>query len=292
MSTFKEISENTITNNGESISGRLVYNWFTGTESKPVYFGLKDGTGNWGGNLGTKGTSAFYLTSNVSGCTAQVKDSTATPTTADANTAREIWLNIPSTTTSRTIQFSYNGITVLTVKQEITQKTKYNIIIAKPYWYNVSSNNISSPMYYLSMDNEYNEEYIAKSGGNNVNLLTNNYTDVYLCFIDMELNGSNMIFNNNTIENLSEQYNLEYVSGDLFGNATNSYICSFPHGMYDSEQDIQITNLYKNESYNGSTIYLWYPATTQGSSNTFICCGEFSWHDNINCRRGYYTLEA
>ena len=163
--------------------------------------------------------------------------------------------------------------------------------MAKPYWYNVSSNNISSPMYYLSMDNEYNEEYIAKSGGNNVNLLTNNYKDVYLCFIDMELNGSNMIFNDNTIKNLSEQYNLEYVSGDFFGNATNSYICSFPHGMYDSEQDIQITNLYKNESYDGSTIYLWYPTTTQGS-NTFICCGEFSWHDNINCRRGYYTLEA
>lgn len=289
MSTFKEITENTITNNGESISGRLVYNWFTGTESKPVYFGLKDGAGSWTGNLSTIATSGFYLTSNVSGCTALVKYDL--PTTIDPNTAREIWLNIPSTSTSRTIQFSYNGITVLTVKQEITQKTKYNIIIAKPYWYNVSSNNISSPMYYLSMDNEYNEEYIAKSGGNNVNLLTNNYKDVYLCFIDMELNGSNMIFNGNTIENLSEQYNLEYVSGDLFGNATNSYICSFPHGMYDSEQDIQITNLYKNESYNGSTIYLWYPATTQGS-NTFICCGEFSWHDNINCRRGYYTLEA
>ena len=57
-------------------------------------------------------------------------------------------------------------------------------------------------MYYLSMDNEYNEEYITKSGGNNVNLFTNNYTDVY--FIDMELNGSNMIFNDNTIKNLSE----------------------------------------------------------------------------------------
>lgn len=290
MSTFKEITKNTLTNKGEAISGRLVYTWLGGNESKAVYFGLKDGAGNWAGNLSTKGTSAFYLTSNVSGCTAYVQDSTGSPSTADANTAREIFLNIPSTTTSRTIQFSYNGITVLTVKQEITQKTKYNIIIAKPYWYNVSSNNISRPMYYLSMDNEYNEEYITKSGGNNVNLFTNNYTDVY--FIDMELNGSNMIFNDNTIKNLSEQYNLEYVSGDLFGNTTNSYICSFPHGMYDSEQDIQITNLYKNESYNGSTIYLWYPTTTQGSSNTFICCGEFSWHDNINCRRGYYTLEA
>lgn len=290
MSTFKEITENTITNKGEAISGILRYNYFNGTVSKPVYFGLKDGAGSWEGNLSTIGTSAFYLTSNVSGCTAQVKDSKTSPTTGDANTAREIWLNIPSTTTSRTIQFSYNGITVFTVKQTI--KTKYNIIITKPYWYNVSSNNISSPMYYLSMDNEYNEEYIAKSGGNNVNLLTNNYTDIYLCFIDMELNGSNMIFNDHTIKNLSEQYNLEYVSGDLFGNATNSYICSFPKGMYDSEQDIYITNLYENRSYNGRTMYLWYPATTQGSSNTFICCGEFSWYDNINCRIGYYTLEA
>lgn len=288
--TFKEITENTLTNNGEAISGRLLYTWLGGNISNPVYFGLKDGADSWTGNLSTIATSGFYLTSNVSGCTALVKYNL--PSNLDINTAREIWLNIPSTTTSRTIQFSYNGITVLTVKQEITQKTKYNIIIAKPYWYNVSSNNISSPVYYLSMDNEYNEEYIAKSGGNNVNLFTNNYTDIYLCFIDMELNGSNMIFNDHTIKNLSEQYNLEYVSGDLFGNATNSYICSFPHGMYDSEQDIQITNLYKNDSYNGSTIYLWYPATTQGISNTFICCGEFSWHDNINCRSGYYTLEA
>ena len=132
MSTFKEITENTITNNGESISGRLVYNWFTGTESKPVYFGLKDDAGSWAGNLSTKGTSAFYLTSNVSGCTAQVKDSTAAPSTADANTAREIFLNIPSTTTSRTIQFSYNGTTLITVKQTIVIPNK--LLICKPIW--------------------------------------------------------------------------------------------------------------------------------------------------------------
>ena len=115
--TFKEITENTITNNGEAISGRLLYTQLGGNESKAVYFGLKDGAGSWAGNLSTKGTSAFYLTSNVSGCTAQVKDLTAAPSTA--NTAREIWLNIPSTTTSRTIQFSYNGITLITVKQTI-----------------------------------------------------------------------------------------------------------------------------------------------------------------------------
>lgn len=284
--TFKEITENTLTNNGEAISGRLLYTWLGGNISAPVYFGLKDGADSWTGNLSTITTQGFYLTSNVSGCTALVKYNL--PANLDINTAREIWLNIPSTTTSRTIQFSYNGITVLTVKQTI--KTKYNIIITKPYWYNVSSNNISSSMYYLSIDNEYNEEYIAKSGGNNVNLLTYDYTDVYLCFIDMELNGSNMIFNDKTIKNLLEQYNLEYVSGDLLSNA--DYICSFPHGMYDSEQDIQITNLYENDQYNGRTMYLWYPATTQGSGNTFICCGEFSWHDNTNCRRGYYTLEV
>lgn len=286
--TFKEITENTITNNGEAISGRLLYTQLGGNQSKPVYFGLKDGADSWTGNLSTITTQGFYLTSNVSGCTALVKYDL--PSNLDINTAREIWLNIPSTTTSRTIQFSYNGITVFTIKQTIKNKTKYNIIITKPYWYNVSSNNISSPRYYLSMDNEYNEEYISKSGGNNVNLLTYDYTDVYLCFIDMELNGSNMIFNDKTIKNLSEQYNLEYVSGDLLSNA--DYICSFPHGMYDSEQDIQITNLYKNDSYNGRTMYLWYPATTQGSGNTFICCGEFSWQDNINCRIGYYTLEV
>ena len=128
--TFKEITGNTLTNNGEAISGRLVYNWFTGTESKPVYFGLKDGADSWKGNLSTIATSGFYLTSNVSGCTALVKYDL--PTDLDINTAREIWLNIPSTTTSRTIQFSYNGITVLTVKQTIVIPNK--LLICKPTW--------------------------------------------------------------------------------------------------------------------------------------------------------------
>lgn len=61
---------------------------------------------------------------------------------------------------------------------------------------------------------------------------------------------------------------------------------------YDSEQDVYITNLYKNDSYNGSTMYLWYPATSYGSGNTFICCGEFRWNNIENQRIGYYTLEA
>lgn len=159
MSTFKEISENTITNNGESISGRLVYNWFTGTESKPVYFGLKDGAGNWRGNLSTKGTSAFYLTSNVSGCTAQVKDSTTSPTTGDANTAREIWLNIPSTTTSRTIQFSYNGITLITVKQNIKVLNEY--IFSNPA---IRISDVYNTVFALVDQNiSYNERLISEN---------------------------------------------------------------------------------------------------------------------------------
>ena len=130
MITFKEITGNTLTNNGEAISGRLVYTQLGGNESKPVYFGLKDGADSWTGNLSTIATSGFYLTSNVSGCTALVKYDL--PTNIDINTAREIWLNIPKTATSRTIQFSYNGITVLTVKQTIVIPNK--LLICKSTW--------------------------------------------------------------------------------------------------------------------------------------------------------------
>lgn len=115
MSTFSKCNYNTITNTGELINGRLVETWLDGGNmSRPVYFGLKDDT-TWVGKLSTKGTSAFYLTSDTNGCTAEVKDSTTAPTTADANTAREIWLNIPKATSTRKIKFSYDGITVLTV---------------------------------------------------------------------------------------------------------------------------------------------------------------------------------
>ena len=157
MSTFKEITENTLTNNGEAISGRLVYTWLGGNESKPVYFGLKDGAGSWAGNLSTKGTSAFYLTSNVSGCTAQVKDSTAAPSTADANTAREIFLNIPSTSTSRTIQFSYNGITLITVKQTLNEYIFSNPII-------IEIGDVYSTVFTLVNQNiSYNEQLISEN---------------------------------------------------------------------------------------------------------------------------------
>lgn len=159
MSTFKEITENTITNNGESITGRLIYAQLGGNISKAVYFGLKDGAGSWTGNLSTKGTSAFYLTSNFSDCTAQVKDSTAAPSTADANTARGIFLNIPSTSTSRTIQFSYNGITLITVKQTIKGLNEY--IFSNP---TIKIGDVFSNVFALVNQNiSYNERLISEN---------------------------------------------------------------------------------------------------------------------------------
>lgn len=238
MSTFKQCTYNTITNSGEAINGRLLYSQLDGgNQSQPVYFGLKDDT-TWVGKLSTKGSSSFYLATDTTGCSAEVKDSTYTPTTADANTAREIWLSIPKATAARKIVFSYNGTTVLTVNQNVTSKTKYNIIIASPYWYNISNDYIRGVTYYLYMDNAYDESYIARSGGNGVNLSVYNYTDFYMCFIDQELNGSNMIYNNQTINDLVQKYNLTYVSGDQYifdTAATSALICSFPQGMYDSE---------------------------------------------------------
>lgn len=123
MSTFRKITNNTITNSGETISGKLLYSWLDGeNESKPVYFCLEDENGKCDENLSTKGTSAFYLTFNISGCTAQVKDSTATSSSADANIASEIWLNIPSITTSRTIQFSWYYCTYCKIANSIENK--------------------------------------------------------------------------------------------------------------------------------------------------------------------------
>lgn len=255
MSTFKEISENTITNNGESISGRLVYNWFTGTESKPVYFGLKDGAGNWGGNLSTKGTSAFYLTSNVSGCTAQVKDSTYTPTTGDATTAREIWLNIPSTTTSRTIQFSYNGTTLITVKQTIVIPNK--LLICKPIWTNDPDNNTSNTTIGFST-NSYSIRPMAFKGygGNNLKRM--------LCAME-QLNS----FHTTTwvLTQVQHVKPLKYISGKNFITAgmgdywlsevivdTGNEIVS----DYDKIQDLDILYIFVPSSGNGAPVNVGY----------------------------------
>ena len=226
MSTFKEITENTITNNGESISGRLVYNWFTGTESKPVYFGLKDGAGSWTGNLSTKGTLAFYLTSNVSGCTAQVKDSTTSPTTGDANTAREIWLNIPSTSTSRTIQFSYNGITVLTVKQEITQKTKNKLLICKPTWYYQST--ASTPIIGFSTSNtKINVDVFHDYAVPDLNK--------WLCVTEQLNNPNSVHWDLQQIKTISS---LKYIEGtDLQNSIYSDYFLINIYKVYDSNNN-------------------------------------------------------
>lgn len=158
MSTFKECTYNTITNTGDAINGRLVYSQLDGgNESKVVYFGLKDDT-TWVGNLSTKGTSSFYLDSDTSGCTAQVKDSTYTPTTADANTAREIWLNIPKATSSRKIIFSYKGTTVLTVNQELP--SIYLLVYPNTNSFSGTYLN-STSMTFVKDGQPYNEQYIS-----------------------------------------------------------------------------------------------------------------------------------
>lgn len=255
MSTFKEISENTITNNGESISGRLVYNWFTEAESKPVYFGLKDGAGNWRGNLSTKGTSAFYLTSNVSGCTAQVKDSTYTPTTGDATTAREIWLNIPSTTTSRTIQFSYNGTTLITVKQTIVIPNK--LLICKPIWTKDPDNNASNTTIGFSTNSSSIRPIAFKGyGGTNLKRM--------LCAME-QLNS----FHTTTWVSTQVQYvaPLKYISGTNFITAgmgdywlsevivdTGNEIVS----DYDKIQDLDILYIFVPSSGNGAPVNVGY----------------------------------
>lgn len=255
MSTFKEITENTITNNGESISGRLVYNWFTGTESKPVYFGLKNGAGSWAGNLSTKGTSAFYLTSNVSGCTAQVKDSTTSPTTADATTAREIWLNIPSTTTSRTIQFSYNGITLITVKQTIVIPNK--LLICKPIW-TKDPDSVTSNTTIGFSTNSYSIRPLAFKGfgGNNLKKM--------LCAME-QLNS----FHTTTwvLTQVQHIQSLKYISGTNFITAgmgdywlsevmvdTGNEIVS----DYDKIQDLGILYIFVPSNENGAPVNVGY----------------------------------
>lgn len=254
MSTFKEIYENTITNNGESISGKLVYNWLNGTESsKTVYFGLKDEAGNWSGNLGTKGTSAFYLTSNVSGCTAQVKDSTTSPTTGDVNTAREIWLNIPSTTTSRTIQFSYNGITVFTVNQTITYNKICHIISIsfidnlpiQDFLIILTSKEIAITQNLLS----YPKLPISKGTSGLLLYISNDNNSIITGYTDDDFN------------RLMSEYNLTYKKGKKY--STNIYgdyklICG-NRSIYDDNQNIldfsQFIDINDEHSY---TIYIYY----------------------------------
>lgn len=237
MSTFKEITENTLTNNGEAISGRLIYTQLGGNESKPVYFGLKDGADSWTGNLSTIATSEFYLTSNVSGCTALVKY--VLPTNLDINTAREIFLNIPSTSTSRTIQFSYNGITVLTVKQEITQKTKNKLLICKPTWYYQST--ASTPIIGFSTSNtKINGDVFYDYAVPDLNK--------WLCVTEQLNNPNSVHWNSQQIKTISS---LKYIEGtDLKNSIYSDYFLINIYKVYDSnnnsiiEEDFdKITNI-------------------------------------------------
>ena len=252
MSTFKEITKNTLTNNGEAISGRLLYTWLGGNESKPVYFGLKDDAGSWAGNLSTKGTSAFYLTSNVSGCTAQVKDSTAAPSTADANTAREIFLNIPSTTTSRTIQFSYNGTTLITVKQTIVIPNK--LLICKPTWYYQST--ASTPVIGFSTSNtKINDDVFHDYAVPDLNK--------WLCVTEQLNNPNSVHWNLQQIKTISS---LKYIEGtDLQNSIYSDYFLINIYRVYDSNNNSIIEEDF-DKITNIGLLYI-FEMTNEGAKN-------------------------
>lgn len=261
MSTFKEITGNTLTNNGEAISGRLLYTQLGGNESKPVYFGLKDGADSWTGNLSTIATSGFYLTSNVSGCTALVKYDL--PTTIDPNTAREIWLNIPSTTTSRTIQFSYNGITVLTVKQTIKVLNEY--IFSNP---TIKIGDVYSPIFALVNQNiSYNKQLIIENLVRFdgliedgcvfcINYKNTNNTDI-----------SSVLFRNKLLKDA----NITYISGvNLIYQYPKKWIATIPR-LVIGTNDIATTY---NEIPSGTTFSVYTPNKSDNTS--FISVGTVS----------------
>lgn len=142
MSKFKEISQNIMTINGDGTANkRLVYSDLGGNTDEPVYFALKGGN-DWTGNLVDVST-AFYLETEITGydqdsvlCESYAKFIETEPsiTPEDKKTIRGIWLNIPSAPTSRTITFSYNGMTVFTVNQVVNVNVKDKILICKPTW--------------------------------------------------------------------------------------------------------------------------------------------------------------
>ncbi len=263
MSTFNKITKNTLTNNGEAISGRLVYTWLGGNESKPVYFGLKDGAGNWAGNLSTKGTSAFYLTSNVSGCTAQVQDSTAAPSTADANTAREIFLNIPSTATSRTIQFSYNGITLITVKQTIKVLNEY--IFSNP---TIKIDDISSSTFALVNQNiSYNEQLIIKNQFGFGGLIENGCVFCINYKNTNKTNISSVLFRTKLLKDA----NITYISGyNLINVYPKKWIATIPRLVIGTND---IATEY-NEIPSGTVFSVYTP--NRSGNPSFISVGTVS----------------
>lgn len=250
MSTFKEITGNTLTNNGEAISGRLLYTQLGGNESKPVYFGLKDGADSWTGNLSTIATSGFYLTSNVSGCTALVKYDL--PTNLDINTAREIWLNIPSTSTSRTIKFSYNGITVLTVKQTIVIPNK--LLICKPTWYYYST--ASTPIIGFSTSStKINDDVFHDYAVPNLNK--------WLCATEQLNNPNSVHWNLQQIKTISS---LKYIEGtDLQNSIYSDYFLINIYKVYDSNNNSIIEKDF-DKITNIGLLYI-FEMTNEGAKN-------------------------
>lgn len=224
MSTFKQCTYNTITNSGEAINGRLLYSQLDGgNQSQPVYFGLKDDT-TWVGKLSTKGSSSFYLATDTTGCSAEVKDSTYTPTTADANTAREIWLTIPKATATRTIKFSYNGITLITVKQTIVIPNK--LLICKPTWYYYST--ASTPIIGFSTSNtKINNDVFHDYAVPNLNK--------WLCATEQLNNPNSVHWNSLQIKTISS---LKYIEGTNLQNSIYSdYFLINIYKVYDSNNN-------------------------------------------------------
>lgn len=116
MSNFKKYTSAIIQNNGTAINGLLNTDLFNTTENKQVFFGLSDIDGNFNNKLGN---NSFTLNSNVSGCTATISDGASGE---DSTTVRSIYLNIPATSNSRTITFSYDNKILFSIQQTVPKK--------------------------------------------------------------------------------------------------------------------------------------------------------------------------
>lgn len=233
MSSFKELTENTITTNGDALNGHLTYNLGKLTVAdgtKFVYFGLKNSHGSISENLNTDSSIQLTSTPNISGCTAWIlgkKDYWYT-TNNFMNKGREIKLYIPSTSTSRTIQFSYNGMTVFTVKQNVTPN---QLLICKPTW--------------RLTDYITNVNYIALSRRNDG--IPSNISQVWLSilkgisytlFAIEKLNHpSTVIWHTEKLETISSH--LKYIKGQNFLSNQNYYLLNVKVVDVDNNTIIQ-----------------------------------------------------
>lgn len=236
MSSFKELTENTITTNGDALNGHLTYKLgkLTVSRGTVVYFGLKNSHGsiseNLSENLNTDSSIQLTSTPNISGCTAWIlgKGDNWYTTSDFMNEGREIKLYIPSTSTSRTIQFSYNGMTVFTVKQNVTPN---QLLICKPTW---------SLTDYIT-----NVNYIALSRRNDG--IPSNISQVWLpilkgisytLFAIEKLNHpSTVIWHTEKLETISSH--LKYIKGQNFLSNQNYYLLNVKVVDVDNNTIIQ-----------------------------------------------------